>query len=146
MDDDKGPKYEKEIRALLDDMPEFLPDEKTPLPFRKVRPSRQFTPPARTPRFVISAKSVAILAFVCLGISYVIRPAAHQIAQYFGVATVALIVLALGLAVAEGRRTSYERRWRGRVITLPSDTPGWQRSLGQWWWRVRGNFRRRRRR
>lgn len=144
MDNDKGPRFEKEIRDLLDDMPEFLPEQqaRAPIPLPKARVNRHVTTPTHTLRLAITSKTVAILAFVCLGLSYVVRPVAHQVSPFFGIATVALMVLALGLAVGEGRRMNYERRWRGRVITLPSDTPGWQIALGQWWWRARAGFRR----
>ncbi|MGQ9674979.1 MAG: hypothetical protein ACUVX1_04875 [Chloroflexota bacterium] len=146
MSEDKDKRYEREIKELLDRMPEFLPKEEQPrpIPLRQYRASRRFTPPAPMPRLSLSPRNVAIAAFVSLGLSYVVRPITPTVASYLAVVTVALLTLALGLAVWSSRRTKYERRWRGRVITLPSDTPAWQRLLEQRWWRLRMRWRRRR--
>lgn len=146
MSEDKDKKYEREIKELLEKMPEFLPkdEQPRPIPLRPYRLSRRFTPPAPVPSLSLSPRNAVIAAFVFLGLSYVVRPISPVVASYLAVVTVALLTLALGLAVVSSRRTKYERRWRGRVITLPSDTPAWQRSLEQRWWRLRMRWRRRR--
>lgn len=146
MSDSKDPKYEREIRDLLDRMPEFLPHDKSNEPVRlhRYRVERRFRPPISAPRVSLSPRNVAIAFFVTLGLSYVIRPISPQIASYLGVLSVVLLTLALALAVLSSRRAKYERRWRGRVITLPSDTPRWRVALEQGWWRLRRKWRRRR--
>ena len=146
MSENKDPKYEQEIRELLDRMPEFLPKDRNdePIPLRQRRTSRHFSPPLSAPRVSLSPRNAAIAGFVTLGLSYIVRPFSPHVASYLGVLTVALLALALALAVVSSRRTKYERRWRGRVITLPSDTPAWRRALEQRWWRLEQKWRRRR--
>ena len=146
MSDSKDPKYEREIRDLLDRMPEFLPQDKSNEPVRlhRYRAERRFRPWVSAPRLSLSARNAAIAFFVALGLSYVIRPISPQIASYLGVLSVVLLTLGLALAVLSRRQGKYERRWRGRVITLPSDTPRWRVALEQRWWRLKQKWRRRR--
>lgn len=153
--DDKDKKFEREIRELLDGMPEFLPNEPSdkggkeknhqPISLERYRQFRQRGQGARARRLSVSPRDLAMAGFATLAASYVIRPFSPIIASFLGLATVALFVTALAMAVISRRQTKYERRWRGRVITLPSDTPRWQRTLQQQWWTVRMKWRHRRR-
>ena len=135
-DDKRERRYEREIREILERIPDFLPEGERPRATRRALHRFRFTLPR------VSAKNLAVLAFLCLGISYVVRPLTPIVASYFGVATVALLVAALVVAISSSRATKYERRWRGRVMTLPSDTPEWRRWIEQRWWRLRTRWRR----
>jgi len=132
------PKYEQEIRSILDQMDEFLPeDQSRPV---MIRPSKRPIPipvqPQPTASWLINYPFFVAALLVIVG-RYVILPLlGPQIALAFGLAAGACIVLTLIQAVRQYRRgSSYERRWRGQVLP-PAPSP-FQQSLAQWWNQIR---------
>ena len=150
MGKDHEDRYEKEIKDLLNGMPDFLSDDdRQPIPFRPRSgrpPQRRETP--RSLRFswpLSSAQTLVVMAFACLFASFVVRYFSPAIASYLGIASGLLFIATLVVAVFGHRAPQYEKRWRGQPIDYGSTTPDWQRSLQQFWWRTRARFRRRRR-
>lgn len=134
------PRYEREIRTLLEELDEFLPgEEPRPLPSHRPPPTfrlgRWLTGPvawfARYP----------LLAIALLLVVAHFLPALPVAGRYLAVACVAVAAFLLFWWLVGAVRRAlwgvpYERRWRGRSIDPP---PGqFYRSLGAWWRRVGG--------
>jgi hypothetical protein len=146
---DKDPRYEREIKHILEDMPDFLPEDKNrePIPFR--RPAkRKPVAPRQGPAFRLPFPSLSIpqyliiVAVICLVGSWVGRYFIPQFTGYLGIIATLCFLGALIVSILDNRGPSYEKKWRGQVLNLPSDSPGWQRRLQQWWWRTRYGNRR----
>lgn len=145
-----APRYEREIRSLLEGLDDFLPDEpsrgRLPRPFRGSRASegRRGGEPmqAVVPGAVIWALRYPFYAAVLLIVvgRFLLAPLPEVgpiAAICCGVAAAALVVLVVARAFNRIRYGApYERTWRGEVVEAPSTRIG--QMLAQWWYRVSG--------
>jgi hypothetical protein len=146
---EKDPRYEREIKSILEDMPDFLPDgeSREPIPFRRPAKKKPVAHP-RGPAFRLSLPYLSIpqyliiVAVICLIGSWLGRYFIPHLTGYLGIVASICFIAALVWSILGNRGPKYEKKWRGQVMNVPSDSPNWQRRLQQWWWRRRYGNRR----
>ena len=74
--------------------------------------------------------SVMVMSLVLLGLSMFLRMAFRQLAFYLAVLAIVLFFTAIVMSARQTGGFSYERRWRGQLIDLPSNSP--LRALQDW--------------
>ena len=130
------PKYEREIRALLDKLPEFLNEGPARRPGRAPAPRRApGRPPAQTQTWW--ARDAYGMAALLTILAVLGRPALGSVGTHV-LAWIAAALVVFALAVSVLRAVTAPRQpkiWRGNVLQYPTRGP-WER-LAAWWRRGR---------